>query len=226
MYVWIFISFAVPIIDARVPGWWQFPQPAGNTSWGEIAIAALTFLFFIAAMLQWGVTRTVARLTAASLEETRRSNELTLRAWVLVERIHVTKSLGAVQPGSFIDRPIRVTIRNYGKLPALQVTRLYELIPPGAGFPSHPPPIPGTPGNRILAAGESHTFPLPIGDTFSSQELDEIERGNGVLMLTARFTYTDALTTTGDSSYCWFYSPNHSEGRRFVYFPLPRFGVS
>jgi hypothetical protein len=72
--VWAVISFAVPIITADVAGLWPFQnQPEGKTSWGEIVIEILTFFFFVAAMLQWGVTRNVARLTAESLRLTAES---------------------------------------------------------------------------------------------------------------------------------------------------------
>lgn len=200
--------------------WW----PTKQYSWTDAILAVTTFALLLATIAyavvsfrQWGVLR-------ETLEETRRANNMTLRAWLLVEKIEVRR-LSTVEPGSFIDRPIRVTVRNYGKLPALSVSRFFELIPPKSGWPRQPPKATGT-GNRAIAAGESHTFPLPV-DVLSAEEIAEREQHQGVLFLTVRFTYTDALgETKGDSSYCWFYSHAEDGSPKFVDFPMSGFGVS
>jgi hypothetical protein len=65
-----------------------------------------------------------------------------------------------------------------------------------------------TPVNQAIAAGGKRTYLLPLPlDEIPAERLAEIDAGNGVLMLSTRFMYTDALGTGGDSSDCWSYDP-------------------
>ena len=180
-----------------------------------VAITAIycivTAAYVVISRLEWTVLKD-------ALDESRRANALTLRAWVLAERVEV--------PSFDFETAILIKTRNYGKLPATGAARQYEFLLRGAPLPFNPPGNPDARAMGLIPAGGEHAFAVHLPN-MPDDQLARIARGEeGVLMLTARITYTDALKTRGDSTYCWFFVPGTpTEPAHFVEFPLPKYGV-
>jgi succinate dehydrogenase hydrophobic anchor subunit len=146
-----------------------------------------------------------AKVTAAAqLEETRRANALSLRAWLLVDKIEGV-GLSSARP----EHRIRVSVRNYGKLPAVKIAASCEFrISPTKALPDLPDP--DGPGEGAIGAGldKRLDFTLKVdraqllGLAARSGILDagEVEAEVFVTMKT-KIRYTDALHTTGLTTY-------------------------
>jgi len=174
-----------------------------NTGIADWSLLGVTSAYVIATILQWQALRDSIGLadealaharesSTAQLKETRRANELTLRAWVLVESADYTEG----------DRSVSVTVRNYGRLPATHVAALHKfVVGPMYLFPE--PPDGAAPELGVIGAigaGLSHIFVFPLDDTMVN-ELAAARRGERrgglTLHLFSRFRYTDALADVG-----------------------------
>lgn len=168
------------------------------TKWLVIAtvfLGAVAGIQAIVSYWQWGVLRD-------TLNETKQSNALTLRAWLLVEHIE-TPDLSAE---GVANKKVLVTVRNFGKLPATDVTKHegFEVSKIISGSQQLLPDFELT-GWRTIGAGQSFTFRLHL-EEIPDVMAEIAAAGSGVLMLRVRFKYRDAIKTNGDTSHAAFYS--------------------
>jgi len=188
-----------------------------RTSFTDWALVALTGAYAIVSVVQWWKMR-------QSLEETRKSNHLTLRAWVMAEGIKIANL--SLTPGV---TAVRIRVRNNGKLPAIKWARRHEFLVryPGESLLVDPLAYFEPVGWRTIAAGASHVTSLILPTDFTPEQLAEIKHGKAFLWLVMRFTYTDTIGSKGSSAYCWRYE-HQTSGKlpRFEESPMPGYDVS
>jgi phosphopentomutase len=112
----------------------------------------------------------------------------------------------------------KVTVRNYGKIPATKITTLCRFDKRKGVITPHPP-AGDLVGSDVIGAGLSRTFTL-IMDASQDQIL-QIQRNEASLMMAVRFRYTDAINTQGDTVYSAFYmtSSEKNPGPHFIEMP-------
>jgi hypothetical protein len=216
------VAIAIAPEPANV-SWW----PSKQYSWTDVVLVGITFLYLVVTGIyaaisycQWGVLR-------ATLEETKKSNTLALRAWVLAERIKVV-NLTAHPP----NPAVRLKIRNFGKLPATNWARSHEFLVNNSLLVDPPPkhgPIRERPGGGVIASNGRYTTALLLDspDGVLRSQIDAVLNGSaeGIVWLVIRFAYTAALKSEGDSSYCWRFFRGQDGKVHAVEHPIHGFGV-
>lgn len=137
-----------------------------------------------------------------ALRETKRSNELAQRAWVLIETIMID------EPVANKDLRLDVNERNYGKSPASQITTyagpIILHIPPNQFRPkaSYQRLI----DSRMLA-GPDKAFPSNFTFRLRDADIKEIQTG-ATLYIVGRITYVDPFFeishTTRETIFCGY----------------------
>jgi hypothetical protein len=181
--------------EAGKSDWW----PCKQYSYTDVILAIATSAYLLATIAYVLISFHQWRVLRAALDETRRSNELTLRAWLFVESIELE---GGVLTD---DASIAVTVKNYGKLPAIRVARYPKIyVQPNTPVPEVPDGEAA--GWRVIAAGATHTFRFGFDDV-PPEQIPGIAQGQPPLFFVLRLRYTDDLNSQGNQPYSWFYSP-------------------
>jgi hypothetical protein len=181
-----------------------------------IIVAIFTGLLVFFGSRQANATQKSVEAMRESLEETRRANALTLRAWVLVDKV----TLLEFTEDEFV---VAVRVKNYGKIPAAKIAVFRDFDFPGSLLPNIPAAFDVEIG-RTIGAGRRYTYKLRM-DEPAPEMLNDIAAGRGLLTLAMRLTYMDALITSGgaphNTTHAVLYSPDRARPRHGRFIEMP-----
>jgi len=140
-----------------------------------------------------------------SLKATREANRLTLRARLVVEDVEPVPAFSSED-----KTIIKITVKNVGKLP---VSNLVFRVVPEIAVHQTVPPIP-VPQWNFMEHVIADTKPVTISygvPQISESTITDIVNKMVTFTLVAKFLYTDALKTDGETRFCPHYVPGTPE---------------
>jgi hypothetical protein len=179
--------------------WW----PTKQYSWTDVILAFTTFALLLATIVYAVVSFHQWRVLRETLAETRRANELSLRAWLVVEEVDLRKITTVDAPTFFLE----IHVKNIGRVPAINVD--VTLIPEIRPVPEKPPAAisPYSPGG-VIAPSQTRAFPFLVTN-ITLDLLSHLRSGrlNLFLDFAVTATYSDVLDSRGETiqgaHYAW-----------------------
>lgn len=193
----LFLAGRVWAIDSDPvkSSWW----PTQPHSWTDLVLVGITALYLIVTAVYAATSYAQWHVLRDTLSETQRSNNLNLRAWMVIDRISPTY---VAAPGPTVLLLITGRIKNVGRLPAfkVQTAQRGKLLAPGVSVESSDEfgPSQGLvyDSQPMFGGGQSHPFDFPIKN-LSLEQIEAIVTGTVALWLQVDIAYTDPIKSEG-----------------------------
>lgn len=190
--------------------------------WARLIVETLTLIavFWYAgvAYKQWGEMIRSNEFTRQTLEETKRSNELSQRSWVVVAGLRTPP---AIAMGTQKVR-LSIIIQNLGKVPAVDMA----FVGPNQQFVQKLPPkfstgnpeqlfLPEDQGTGVLSPGASTDVAFDVGP-LTEERLAAIKNKQLFFMILGAFRYSDVFGKNRFTVFCYRYDMDE---RQFISCP-------